>query len=104
MADEHVKGTEGGMSAGERAAMEGERSALPRPHFGDNVPGAGGVEGGVRPPREYPMLPAMAAIKTPYFHIIGYSVAGEESVVQVPELNLNFDIGKCPRPALTADY
>jgi ribonuclease Z len=46
----------------------------------------------------------MAVIKTPYFHIVGYSVAGEESIVQVPELNVNFDIGKCPRPALTSDY
>jgi ribonuclease Z len=54
--------------------------------------------------REYPLIPAMAAVKTPYFHVVGYSVAGEESVIQVPELNVNFDIGKCPRPALTADY
>src|ERR1700753_2798344 len=54
--------------------------------------------------REYPLLPAMAVVKTPYFHVVGYSVAGEESVIQVPELNVNFDIGKCPRPALTADY
>jgi ribonuclease Z len=46
----------------------------------------------------------MAIVKTPYFHILGYSVAGEESCVQIPELNLNFDIGKCPRPALTADF
>jgi ribonuclease Z len=54
--------------------------------------------------REWPLIPAMAAVKTPYFHVVGYSVAGEESVIQVPELNVNFDIGKCPRPALTADY
>jgi ribonuclease Z len=46
----------------------------------------------------------MAVIKTPFFHVLGYSVAGEESVVQIPELNLNFDIGKCPRPALTSDF
>lgn len=55
-------------------------------------------------PREMPLLPPMAVVQTPYFHVVGYSVAGEESVVQVPEYNLNFDIGKCPRPALTADY
>ena len=54
--------------------------------------------------REYPLLPALAIVKTPYFHVLGYSVAGEESFIQVPELNINFDIGKCPRPALTADY
>jgi len=37
-------------------------------------------------------------------HVIGYSVAGEESVVQVPELNVCFDIGRCPYFALTSDY
>lgn len=36
-------------------------------------------------------------------HLIGYSVAGEESVVQVPELNVCFDIGRCPYFALTSD-
>lgn len=38
------------------------------------------------------------------YHLIGYSVAGEESVVQVPELNVCFDIGRCPYFALTSDY
>jgi ribonuclease Z len=56
------------------------------------------------PRREWPLIPPMAVIKTPYFHVLGYSVAGEESVIQIPELNINFDIGKCPRPALTADF
>ncbi len=66
---------------------------------------AGVEEAGVpRVEREYPLIPAMAVVKTPYFHVVGYSVAGEESVIQLPELNVNFDIGKCPRPALTADY
>lgn len=36
-------------------------------------------------------------------HLIGYSVAGEETVVQVPELNVCFDIGRCPYFALTSD-
>lgn len=57
-----------------------------------------------QPPREWPLIPPMAVIKTPYFHILGYSVAGEESIIQIPELNVNFDIGKCPRPALTSDF
>lgn len=34
------------------------------------------------------------------FTIAGYSVAGEESVIIVPELDVCFDIGKCPREAL----
>ena len=35
--------------------------------------------------------------------IIGYSVAGEETVVQVPELNVCFDVGRSPHFALTSD-
>lgn len=35
--------------------------------------------------------------------IIGYSVAGEETVVQVPELNVTFDVGRAPHFALTSD-
>jgi ribonuclease Z len=38
------------------------------------------------------------------YHIIGYSVAGEETVAQVPELNVCFDIGRAPYFALTSDY
>jgi ribonuclease Z len=38
------------------------------------------------------------------FSLIGYSVAGEESVVQFPELNTCFDIGRGPQFALTSDY
>ncbi len=34
----------------------------------------------------------------------GYSVAGEESVVIVPELDVVFDIGKCPREALRINH
>ncbi len=34
------------------------------------------------------------------FTLVGYSVAGEESVVIAPELDVSFDIGKCPREAL----
>lgn len=37
------------------------------------------------------------------YSVIGYSVAGEETVVQVPELNVCFDIGRCPYYALTSD-
>ncbi len=38
------------------------------------------------------------------FTIRGYSVAGEESVMVVPELDCAFDIGKCPREALTVNH
>jgi ribonuclease Z len=72
-------------------------SFTPSPAAPRNLTG-GGV------PRQMPLLPAMAIVKTPYFHVLGYSVAGEESVVQLPELNLVFDIGKCPRPVLSSDF
>ena len=38
------------------------------------------------------------------YHVIGYSVAGEETVAQIPELNVCFDIGRSPHFALTSDY
>jgi ribonuclease Z len=37
------------------------------------------------------------------YTVVGYSVAGEETVCQVPELNVCFDIGRCPHFALTSD-
>jgi len=36
-------------------------------------------------------------------HVVGYSVAGEETVVQIPELNVCFDIGRAPYFSLTSD-
>src|SRR5437762_7384102 len=38
------------------------------------------------------------------FHVVGYSVAGEETVVQIPEMNVCFDIGRSPYFALTSDF
>ncbi|MGC4032100.1 MAG: MBL fold metallo-hydrolase [Tepidisphaeraceae bacterium] len=38
------------------------------------------------------------------FSVVGYSVGGEETVVQVPELNVCFDPGRCPQFALTSDF
>jgi ribonuclease Z len=36
--------------------------------------------------------------------LAGYSIAGEESVVIIPELDVVFDIGKCPREALRINH
>lgn len=36
--------------------------------------------------------------------LVGYSVAGEESVVACPELNVCFDVGKAPSEILPIDY
>jgi ribonuclease Z len=49
------------------------------------------------------LVQKFAKIPVGSMHVIGYSVAGEETVVQVPELNVCFDIGRCPWFALTSD-
>ncbi|MFT3787130.1 MAG: MBL fold metallo-hydrolase [Tepidisphaeraceae bacterium] len=40
----------------------------------------------------------------PQYSIVGYSMAGEESVVQVPEMNVCFDVGRSPQFCLSSDY
>lgn len=40
-------------------------------------------------------------IETEYFNIIGYSVAGEETVIAIPELDVCFDIGKSPEQVIS---
>ena len=37
------------------------------------------------------------------YSLVGYSMAGEESVVQVPELNVCFDVGRSPQFCLKSD-
>ena len=48
-------------------------------------------------------LQRFAKLQLGNIHVIGYSVAGEETLVQVPELNVCFDIGRSPYFALTSD-
>lgn len=48
--------------------------------------------------------PQLGFLYLPPYRIQGWSIAGEESVVQVPELDLCFDVGRCPRTALTSKY
>jgi ribonuclease Z len=55
------------------------------------------------PPRRSFLSQRFAKIPYGHIHVVGYSVAGEETVVQVPELNVCFDIGRCPFFALTSD-
>jgi len=38
------------------------------------------------------------------FTLAGYSVAGEEAVVIAPELDCVFDIGRCPREAISVNH
>jgi ribonuclease Z len=49
------------------------------------------------------LVQRFAKLRVGAVHVVGYSVAGEESVVQVPELNVCFDIGRAPYFALTSD-
>ena len=49
------------------------------------------------------LVQRFAKLKFQQFSLIGYSVAGEETVVQVPELNVCFDVGRSPQFALTSD-
>ena len=55
-------------------------------------------------PREPARRPQLGFLYVPPFRVQGLSIAGEESVVQVPELDVCFDIGRCPRAALTSSY
>ena len=49
------------------------------------------------------LVQKFAKLRFGQFHVVGYCVAGEETVVQIPELNVCFDIGRCPYFALTSD-
>ncbi len=55
-------------------------------------------------PREPAKRPQVGFLYLHPIRIQGLSVAGEESVVQVPELDVCFDIGRGPRFALTSPY
>jgi ribonuclease Z len=52
------------------------------------------------PPRE----PSLGFLYLPPYRIQGISVAGEASCVMVPELDVVFDMGICPRAALAAKF
>jgi ribonuclease Z len=52
------------------------------------------------PPREGPL----GFLYLPPFRVQGVSVAGETTVVQVPELDVCFDMGECPRPTLASKW
>jgi len=55
-------------------------------------------------PRHPPRRTPLGFLYIPPYRVQGLSMAGEESVVQIPEFDLCFDIGLCPRPTLSADY
>ena len=55
-------------------------------------------------PNEPPRRPQLGFLYLPPYRVQGISIAGEESVVQVPELDLCFDIGLCPRAVLPCKH
>lgn len=52
------------------------------------------------PARESPI----GFLYLPPYRIVGTSIAGETTCVQIPELDICFDMGECPRPMLTSKY
>src|SRR5262245_42292146 len=55
-------------------------------------------------PKEPPRSGQLGFLYVPPYRVQGISIAGEQTCVQVPELDVNFDIGLCPRIALSAPY
>ncbi len=55
-------------------------------------------------PKAPPRSGQVGFLYVPPYRIQGISVAGEQTVVQIPELDVAFDIGMCPRIALTSPY
>lgn len=55
-------------------------------------------------PRQPPRSPQMGFLYIPPYRIQGISIAGEQSFVQLPELDVCFDIGSCPKPVLASNY
>jgi len=52
------------------------------------------------PPKEAPI----GFLFVPPYRIVGHSIAGEATAVQVPELDIGFDMGFCPRQMLTSKF
>lgn len=55
-------------------------------------------------PHEPPRSPSPGFLYFPPYRVQGYSIAGEETCIQIPELDLCFDIGRCPRLALPSNF
>jgi ribonuclease Z len=55
-------------------------------------------------PKTPPRTGQVGFLYIPPYRVQGISVAGEQTVVQIPELDVSFDIGMCPRIALSSPY
>lgn len=55
-------------------------------------------------PNEPPRQSQLGFLVVPPYRVQGISVAGEESFVQIPELDLCFDIGRAPKAMLSSNH
>ncbi|MHC4127412.1 MAG: MBL fold metallo-hydrolase [Planctomycetota bacterium] len=55
-------------------------------------------------PKTPPRSGQVGFLYIPPYRVQGISVAGEQTAVQIPELDVSFDIGMCPRIALSSPY
>ena len=55
-------------------------------------------------PPEPPRSPQLGFLYLPPFRVQGYSIAGEETFVQIPELDVCFDLGRARRAMLTSNH
>jgi len=52
------------------------------------------------PPREQ----SLGFLYLPPYRVVGTSIAGEATAMQIPELDIGFDMGVCPRPMLSSKF
>ena len=55
-------------------------------------------------PKPPPRDPSLGFLYLPPYRLFGESIAGESTCLQIPELDLGFDIGACPRAMLSSKY
>lgn len=55
-------------------------------------------------PKPPPRDPSLGFLYIPPFRIFGESIAGETTCLQIPELDLGFDMGACPRAMLSSKF
>ena len=55
-------------------------------------------------PKPPPRDGALGFLYLPPFRVQGYSVAGEATTINIPEMDVCFDMGFCPRSALAAKF
>jgi ribonuclease Z len=55
-------------------------------------------------PKRPPHSGQVGFLYLPPYRVQGISVAGEQTAIQIPELDVAFDVGLCPRPVLASPY